>query len=89
MLSCTNKTKKGVIIVDISGAKEITLTEEEKEAAEALWENDIFTQVQLGNGDTILAAINIKDLETRIMNDSLDVEVIVDGKNDNFYFIKK
>lgn len=84
MVSC-QKTKKGRIL---GGYCFKELTQKEKEAVKSLWDGDVCTEVVLENGDTIHAAINQKKLAEKLAKDDLNVEVTVDGKNNDFYFIE-
>jgi len=79
------KTKQGRLIGGYS-LKE--LTTKEKEDEKYLFDGDVFTEVILKSGDTIHAVISQKKLAEKLAENKLDVEIIVDGKNNDFYCIK-
>jgi hypothetical protein len=65
------------------------LTTKEKEDEKMLFDGDVLTEVILNTGDTIHAAISQKKLAEKLAKNDLDVEVSMDGKNNDFYFIEQ
>jgi hypothetical protein len=85
-IGCRNKgIKKGRIL---GGYCFKEFNQKEKEDVKFLFDGDIFTEVVLENGDTIHAEIDQKKLAERLVKNKLNVDVIVDGKNNDFYFIE-
>jgi len=83
MVSC-QKSKKGRIL---GGYCFKEFNQKEKEDVKSLWDGEVFTEVVLENGDTIHAAIAETELAERLAKNKLNVEVIIDGNNNDFYFI--
>jgi len=81
--SC-GKAKKGKLISECC-----ELTQEQLQEQKFLWEGQVFANVVLENGDTVHAAIAETILEEKLAKNDLNVEVIVDGKNNDFYFIEE
>jgi hypothetical protein len=82
LMSC-GVTKKGKLV----GQSYKKLNEKEKNDEKFLWDGWVFTEVILESGDTIHAAIDQVQLKEKLTKNDLNVEVIVDGENDDFYFI--
>lgn len=82
IISCGKQTK-GTLL---GPCAENELSAKEKEDAKTLLYGDIFVNV-LVDGDTIHAAMGMKDMEKHMFEQDMTVTVTLDGNNNDFYFV--
>ncbi len=83
--SCAEKSK-GTLIGPCNMSE---LNTKDQENLSFLWEGDILVNVKMENGDTLHAVMNENRMCERLENNDVDITVIADGEDHDFYIVSE